>query len=127
MAPEILKGRDLWETPPLNIAVVWAVAPLTLAADVDTPGVSLGGTPGLPIVSVLQGALVIVHILEYLVFVMMLIRLGDLTLYLKGKTQSAPVLPPPVVTQDEDVWGLVTSMLIQARGPLMRFWTDRLL
>ena len=33
----------------LGKAVVWAVAPLTLAADVDTPGVSLGGAPGLHI------------------------------------------------------------------------------
>ena len=63
VAPEILKGRDLGETPPLNIAVVWAVAPLTLAADVDTPGVSLGGAPGLHIVH--QGTLFISNILEY--------------------------------------------------------------
>ena len=45
-------------------AVVRAVAPLALASNVVATVVSLGGAPGLPIWSVVQGALFITHTLE---------------------------------------------------------------
>ena len=57
----------------LRLAGHWAgagaVSPLALAPDVVTPVVSLGGAPGLAVISVHQDTRLILHILKYIKFI----------------------------------------------------------